>query len=139
MGHSTFVFSNLTTHNIADLEGRRQALREAVRVLRAGGRLRIVDPPGAERYADVLRDAGCVEIAVQRLDWRTWFGVPGHHDILIAASKPPDPTSGHLARRTSRVVGHGDETAGVSAKRRRRRHDRLRRKRHIHLSQVDDR
>jgi hypothetical protein len=47
-------------------------------------------PRGAERYADVLRDAGCVEIAVQRLDWRTWFGVPGNHDILIAASKPPD-------------------------------------------------
>jgi SAM-dependent methyltransferase len=40
------VVSNLVIHDISDDERRRQALLEAVRVLRPGGRLRIVDPPG---------------------------------------------------------------------------------------------
>jgi ubiquinone/menaquinone biosynthesis C-methylase UbiE len=77
------VVSNLTIHNIAGTEGRRQALYEAMRVLRASGRLRIVDLPNADRYAEVLREAGCV-------DWRTWFGVPGHHQTLVAATKSDD-------------------------------------------------
>jgi SAM-dependent methyltransferase len=84
------VVSNLTIHNIARTEGRRQALHETVRVLRAGGRLRIVDLPNADRYAEVLRDAGCVDVTVRRLDWRTWFGVPGHHQTLVAATKSYD-------------------------------------------------
>jgi arsenite methyltransferase len=37
------------------------------RVLRPGGRLRIVDE-GAGRYAAVLRDAGCTDVAVRQLD-----------------------------------------------------------------------
>ena len=84
------VVSNLTIHNIAGTEGRRQALYEAMRVLRASGRLRIVDLPNADRYAEVLREAGCVDVTVRRLDWRTWFGVPGHHQTLVAATKSDD-------------------------------------------------
>lgn len=82
------VVSSLTIHNIGDERGRKGAIGEAIRVLRPGGRLRIVDPPGAQHYAEWLHEAGCVEIAVRRLDWRTWFGIPGHHSILIAARKP---------------------------------------------------
>lgn len=81
------VVSNLTIHNIEGRHGRRQALSEAVRVLRPGGRLRIVDG-GARRYAAVLRDAGCTGIDVRRLDWRTSFGVPGHHLTLVQATTP---------------------------------------------------
>jgi SAM-dependent methyltransferase len=84
------VVSNLTIHNIAGTDGRAQALYEAVRVLRAGGRLRIVDLPNADRYAEVLRDGGCVDVTVRRLDWRTWFGVPGHHQTLVVATKSHD-------------------------------------------------
>jgi arsenite methyltransferase len=82
------VVSSLAISNIRDADGRAQALREAVRVLRPGGRLRIVDQ-GADRYAAVLREAGCAGVAVRRLDWRTWYGLPGHHIPLVAAARPP--------------------------------------------------
>ena len=81
------VVSSLAISNVAEAGGRAQALREAVRVLRPGGRLRIVDE-GAGRYA-VLRDVGCTDVAVRRLDWRTWYGLPGHHMTLVAAAQPP--------------------------------------------------
>jgi ubiquinone/menaquinone biosynthesis C-methylase UbiE len=82
------VVSSLTISNIRDADGRAQALREAVRVLRPGGRLRIVDKD-ADRYAAVLRDAGCTGVAVRQLDWRTWHGIPGHHFPMVAAARPP--------------------------------------------------
>jgi len=67
--------------------GRGAVLMLAARRL-PGGRLRIVDD-GADRYADVLRDAGCTDVAVRRLDWRTWYGIPGHHFSLVTAARPP--------------------------------------------------
>ncbi len=82
------VVSSLALSNIREATGRAQALREAVRVVRPGGRLRIVDD-GAGRYAAVLRDAGCTDVAVRQLDWRTWYGIPGHHFALVAAARPP--------------------------------------------------
>jgi ubiquinone/menaquinone biosynthesis C-methylase UbiE len=81
------VVSNLAIHNIRDADERRQALSEAVRVLRPTGRLRVVDEK-AHHYAAVLHDVGCTELAVRRLDWRTSFGIPGHHLTLIEATKP---------------------------------------------------
>jgi arsenite methyltransferase len=87
-GSFDVVVSSLAISNIRDAGGRAQALREAVRVLRAGGQLRIVDD-GADRYATVLRDAGCTSVAVRQLGWRTWYGIPGHHLPLVAAAQPP--------------------------------------------------
>jgi arsenite methyltransferase len=86
------VVSSLAISNIRGADGRAQALREAVRVLRPGGRLRIADD-GADRYAAVLRDAGCTGVAVRQLDWRTWYGIPGHHFPLVAAARPADQRS----------------------------------------------
>ena len=82
------VVSSLTIHNIPVAQGRGLALQEAMRVLRPGGRMRIVDE-GADQYAAVLKDAGYAGVTVQQLDWRTWYGIPGHHLTLVAASKPP--------------------------------------------------
>ncbi|MGH3505371.1 MAG: methyltransferase domain-containing protein [Nocardioidaceae bacterium] len=88
-GSFDVAVSNLAIHNIAGANGRNQALREAVRVLRPGGQLRIIDQRVA-RYPDpeALRAAGCVEITVRRLDWRMWFGTPGDSLTLVSASKP---------------------------------------------------
>jgi arsenite methyltransferase len=83
------VVSSLTFSNIHGADQRAIALREAVRVLRPGGTLRIVDDR-AGRYADTIGKAGCADVQVRRLDWRTWFGLPGHHLTLVAASKPAD-------------------------------------------------
>jgi len=82
------VVSSLAISNIPGAQGRGLALKEAIRVLRPGGRMRIVDE-GADQYAAVLEDAGLAGVTVRRLDWRTWYGLPGHHLTLVAASKPP--------------------------------------------------
>ena len=86
-GSFDLVMSNLTLHNIRDADERKEALDEVVRVLRPGGRLRIVDLH-AEGYVGPLQDAGCVDIEVRRLDWRTWCGMPGHHLVLVEARTP---------------------------------------------------
>jgi arsenite methyltransferase len=86
-GSFDVVLSNLAFSNIRGSEERARALREAVRVLRPGGRMRVVDEH-ADGYASVLRSAGCVDVEVRRLDWRTWSGFPGHHFTLVSARKP---------------------------------------------------
>lgn len=70
------VVSDIAFHAV--VAGGETALREAVRVLRAGGRLRVVDVR-AGRYAEGLRAAGCVDVTVRRLGWRK----------LLSARKPP--------------------------------------------------
>ncbi len=81
------VVSNLTISNISSPGGRQIALREAVRVLRRGGRILIADQ-GAQRYARVLREEGCSGVGLRRLDGRTSYGVPGHHIDLVTATRP---------------------------------------------------
>lgn len=86
-GSFDVVVSNLVFHNILHRDQRARAVREAARVLRPGGRLRIVDF-GGDSYAGILRAAGCGDVTTARLDWRTSFGVPGYHLTLVAAAKP---------------------------------------------------
>jgi arsenite methyltransferase len=81
------VVSNLVFHNIAGDDGRDRALREAARVLRPGGQLRIVDflP---DTYIEPLQAAGCRDVRVRRLDWRVGFGIPINVTGLVCARKP---------------------------------------------------
>jgi arsenite methyltransferase len=81
------VVSNLVFHNLDGDGGRNRALREAVRVLRPGGQLRIADF-FAGRYVAPLQAAGCRDVRVRRLDWRMGFGVPVAITGLVSASKP---------------------------------------------------
>ena len=85
-GSFDVVVSNLAIHNIAGTDGRNQALREAVRVLCPGGRLRIIDQ-GVAHYPDTLHAAGCVDITTRRLGGRMWGGTPGDSLTMVAATK----------------------------------------------------
>lgn len=83
------VVSNLTIHNIKGVDGRHHALHEAVRILRPGGQLRIVDFL-AGRYIKPLHASGCRDVTVRRLDWRMRFGSPVNAIGLVSARKPAD-------------------------------------------------
>ena len=64
------VVSSLAISNIGDAAGRAQALREAVRVVRPGGRLRIVD----DGAASLPRAGRARALRAVAADWRTWYG-----------------------------------------------------------------
>ena len=82
------IVSSLAIHNIATPAGRRQALDEAVRVLRPGGRLAIADLWETRQHADHLRELGWRNIKRRNLGWRMWYGGPWFSTRLVTATKP---------------------------------------------------
>jgi arsenite methyltransferase len=82
------VVSSLAIHNIRNPEGREQAIDEAVRVLKAGGRLVIADFRETQRYGQRLRELGMTEVAHHTLGWRFWYGGFWAATKLVNARKP---------------------------------------------------
>ena len=82
------LLSSLAIHNIPDPAGRQQAIDEAVRVLKPGGKLMIADMHAARQYAAHLRTLGMVDVTCHMLDWRFWYGGPWFATWLVSASKP---------------------------------------------------
>src|SRR5262245_30003097 len=82
------VLSSLAIHNISSHAARAQAVAEAWRVLRPGGRLAIADIRVTRRYAAKLRELGAAGVARRRLGWRFWYGNPMVGTTLVTASKP---------------------------------------------------
>jgi len=76
------IVSNFALHNISRRAGREKAISEAVRVLRPGGRVRIVDVRGTGQYQGQLAKLGMNEVARSGLGWWFW---PAH---LVTATKP---------------------------------------------------
>jgi SAM-dependent methyltransferase len=79
------VVSNFAIHNISGRAGRAKAIREAVRVLRPGGRLRIVDVRCTGQYRAELAKLGMDDVARTGLGWWFW---PAR---VVAATKPQRP------------------------------------------------
>ena len=82
------VVSSLAIHNIRSQAGRAQAVAEAWRVLKGGGRLAIADIRATARYAHTLKALGATGVARRRLGWRFWYGNPFAGTSLVTASKP---------------------------------------------------
>jgi len=76
------VLSNFAIHNISGRAGREKAISEAVRVLRPGGRLLIVDVRATGQYQAQLARLGMDDVARRGLAW--WFQ-PAR---LVTATKP---------------------------------------------------
>jgi ubiquinone/menaquinone biosynthesis C-methylase UbiE len=90
---STFdlVVSSLAIHNIKDRQGRGQAVAEAVRVLKPGGRLLVADLMWTGAYARQLRELGMESIVERHSDWRLCYSALGMATGLVTATKRVDP------------------------------------------------
>ncbi|HEY7290970.1 MAG TPA: class I SAM-dependent methyltransferase [Vicinamibacterales bacterium] len=86
------VVSSLAIHNIRGSAGRAQAVTEAWRVLKPGGRLAIADIRATTRYAATLRELGAIDVTRRSLGWRFWYGNPFAATSLVTASKPMSST-----------------------------------------------
>jgi arsenite methyltransferase len=81
------VLSALAIHNIHTRDGRRRALDEAVRVLRPGGHLIIVDIGHTRDYSKQLTHHGLTPIRAP-LGWRYWYGGPWTAAHAITGQHP---------------------------------------------------
>jgi arsenite methyltransferase len=87
-GSFDLVVSSMAIHNIGEPQGRQQAIEEAVRVLKPGGRLAIVDFRETGRYGEWLRELGMHEVSHHALGWRFWYVGPWTAPRLVMAQKP---------------------------------------------------
>jgi SAM-dependent methyltransferase len=84
---SSLAIHNIDERNLRNHERRLQAVSEAARVVKPGGRLAIADLLHTRRYAEHLRELGLDDVRCRRLGWRMWF-FPGVGADLVTACKP---------------------------------------------------
>jgi arsenite methyltransferase len=82
------VLSSLAIHNIRGNIGRAKAISEAVRVLRPGGRLLIVDVRGTRQYQAQLVRMRMKDVARRGLGRPSWWGVLWAAMHQVTATKP---------------------------------------------------
>ena len=83
------VVSGMGIGVLPTAQQRRQAIEEAVRVTKPGGRLLIADIRHTASYAKLLRELGC-QVSTRPAGWEAWYGGPWLSTTLITATKPVD-------------------------------------------------
>ena len=86
-GSFDLVVSNMAIHNISSAAGRDQAIDEALRVLRPGGRLLIADILHGGQYHRRLGERGAGALSKKGIGWLMWWSGPWLPTTLISATR----------------------------------------------------
>lgn len=89
------VTSSLVLHNLPTTADRHQALENALRVLRPGGRFFLLDIRNIDEYKQLLHRSGAENVAVRDFGLRAAFGAPWLRLRFISCTKSPSgPAAG---------------------------------------------
>jgi arsenite methyltransferase len=79
--------ASLSIHNVPSKDGRAKAISEAIRVLKPGGRLLIVDISKVREYRKSLEDLSVVPTADTPAGWRMWWSGPWMSTRILTAQR----------------------------------------------------
>lgn len=96
------VVASLSIHNVYDAAGRRQAIREIVRVCKQGARVALLDFRHVGQYAQFLREEGMSDVRVSGMSFTIFPPVR-----TVTATKGPAAGSRFARREAAHAGGNG--------------------------------
>ena len=88
------VTSSFAIHNIKNEQARNNAVKEAIRVLKPGGHIMIIDTGrNINEYGQAFRDAGLQITQSMSLGFNGWWATPLIDSYVVAGNKPTNKTA----------------------------------------------